>query len=61
MLQDLISEINDLMGWECPILIDQEGGRVQRLTGPDFLNYPPVNLFGKIANQNLNDAKSSST
>ena len=57
MLQDLISEINDLMGWECPILIDQEGGRVQRLTGPDFLNYPPVNLFGKIANQNLNDAK----
>jgi len=30
------------VGWDCPILIDQEGGRVQRLRPPHWTNYPPA-------------------
>ncbi len=29
------------------ILIDQEGGRVQRLTPPHWHKYPPMNVFGE--------------
>ncbi|MBL4790169.1 MAG: beta-N-acetylhexosaminidase [Kordiimonadaceae bacterium] len=32
-----------------PILIDQEGGRVQRLTEPHWRKYPPMAAFGEMA------------
>jgi beta-N-acetylhexosaminidase len=31
----------DIMGWNAPILVDQEGGRVQRLGPPHWPAYPP--------------------
>ena len=48
--------MKDLVGWECPIFIDQEGGRVQRLSNPSFLKYPPAKLFGEVAKINIIDA-----
>ena len=33
---------------EVPILIDQEGGNVQRLTAPNWRNTPPQNVFAKL-------------
>jgi len=30
----LIRELRDMVGWKAPVLIDQEGGRVQRLGPP---------------------------
>jgi len=40
-----------------PILIDQEGGRVARLKGPNWYHPPAAEIFGKIALQNMTDAK----
>jgi beta-N-acetylhexosaminidase len=41
------------------ILIDQEGGRVQRLTEPNWPKYPPGRTFGKEYEFNPEQAKSS--
>ena len=38
----LTSELRAAVGWRCPILIDQEGGRVQRMTPPHWRAYPPA-------------------
>jgi len=56
-VKNLIGNIRNLIGWNCLILIDQEGGRVQRLTNPDWPKYPPSNLFGKLAINSLNSAR----
>ena len=53
----LISKIRDNLGWKCLILIDQEGGRVQRLTKPVWPKYPSANMFGAIADISLSKAK----
>lgn len=45
-LQSLTSKIKDVYGTEeVPILIDQEGGRVARLKGEGWRNYPPAAFF----------------
>src|SRR5579872_3992693 len=45
----LVSELKRLAGRsEVPILIDQEGGRVQRLGPPHWPVYPPGSLFGAL-------------
>ena len=56
-VKNLIGNIRNIIGWNCLILIDQEGGRVQRLTNPDWPKYPPSNLFGKLAINSLNIAR----
>ena len=48
-LKKLIKDIRNIVKWECPILIDQEGGRVQRLVKPNALSYPPSRLFWKYS------------
>ena len=37
----LTSDLKDAVGWNAPILIDQEGGRVQRMRGPIWREYLP--------------------
>jgi len=39
----LNNEIRECVGWHCPILIDQEGGRVQRLKPPHWQKFMPAN------------------
>jgi beta-N-acetylhexosaminidase len=34
---------------DAPILVDQEGGRVQRLGPPHWRRYPPARLYGELA------------
>lgn len=48
-LKTLTATLQDTMGRNCPILIDQEGGRVQRLKPPTWRQYPPMRVFGEIA------------
>ncbi|SCM75256.1 Beta-hexosaminidase [uncultured Pleomorphomonas sp.] len=36
----LTGDFRDALGWNAPVLIDQEGGRVQRLTAPHWRTYP---------------------
>jgi beta-N-acetylhexosaminidase len=45
-LRGLIDEMRDALGRRAPILIDQEGGRVQRLGPPHWPVYPPGAAYG---------------
>ncbi|MGB0719603.1 MAG: beta-N-acetylhexosaminidase [Bdellovibrionales bacterium] len=45
-LKKLTHDLREAVGWHCPILIDQEGGRVQRLKPPVWRKYPPMRDFG---------------
>ena len=38
---------------DAPVLIDQEGGRVQRLKPPTWRQAPPPRLFGRLAERDL--------
>ncbi|SDX03251.1 glycoside hydrolase family 3 N-terminal domain-containing protein [Litoreibacter albidus] len=41
-LSALTTELRDSVGWDAPVLIDQEGGRVQRMRAPEWREYPPA-------------------
>ncbi len=41
-IRALNHDLRDCVGWHCPILIDQEGGRVQRLKPPHWQQYMPA-------------------
>jgi beta-N-acetylhexosaminidase len=55
-LQTLIASLKECVGWDCPILIDQEGGRVQRMKAPHWRAYPPARAFGEKAEGDLDSA-----
>lgn len=56
-LRGLISEFRSLVGRDdAPVLIDQEGGRVQRMTAPGWNRYPPAAFYFKAAQGNLEHA-----
>ncbi len=47
----LVEELRDSIGRaDAPVLIDQEGGRVQRLGPPHWPKYPPGSAYLKAAN-----------
>jgi beta-N-acetylhexosaminidase len=45
---DLAKSFRDVVGWNAPVLVDQEGGRVQRLGPPNWPLYPPAASFGQL-------------
>ena len=47
-LRRLIAEFRSVVGWQAPVLIDQEGGRVQRLGPPHWPAYPPGAAYGAL-------------
>jgi beta-N-acetylhexosaminidase len=47
-LRRLVEEFRSVLGRRAPVLIDQEGGRVQRLRPPLCPNYPPGAAYGEI-------------
>ncbi|MFN0263566.1 beta-N-acetylhexosaminidase [Tepidamorphus sp. 3E244] len=45
----LVTSIREILGREdAPVLIDQEGGRVQRLRPPHWPEYPPASVYADI-------------
>jgi beta-N-acetylhexosaminidase len=56
-VKNLVKSIKELMEGEVLILVDQEGGRVQRLKGEDWREYPPAKKFADLYNQNKDHAK----
>lgn len=40
-LRRLTGDLRDAVGRDAPVLVDQEGGRVQRLRGPHWRDWPP--------------------
>jgi len=47
-LTGLIGSFRDIIGAEAPVLVDQEGGRVQRLGPPHWSAYPPGARYGEL-------------
>ena len=47
-LKRLVSDFRDAVGHEAPVLVDQEGGRVQRLGPPHWPSYPPGAAYGRL-------------
>jgi beta-N-acetylhexosaminidase len=45
---ELTRSFRDAVGWEAPVLVDQEGGRVQRLDPPHWPAYPPGARYGEL-------------
>ncbi|HEY1473886.1 MAG TPA: beta-N-acetylhexosaminidase [Pseudolabrys sp.] len=45
---ELTSSFRDAVGWEAPVLVDQEGGRVQRLGPPHWPQYPPGAAYAAL-------------
>ena len=49
-VRTLVHALRDTVGRaDAPVLIDQEGGRVQRLGPPHWRRYPPGQAFGDLA------------
>ncbi len=52
-VKDLVAALRGSIGRDdAPVLIDQEGGRVQRLCPPHWRAAPPPGLFGDLAQSN---------
>ena len=45
---DIANVFREIIGWQAPVLVDQEGGRVQRLGPPHWPSYPPGAVYGAI-------------
>lgn len=57
-IKALTADLRGCVGWDCPILMDQEGGRVQRLKPPVWRQYPSMRDFGDKARDDLDGALS---
>src|SRR5215510_3941313 len=44
----LTASVRDAVGRNAPVLVDQEGGRVQRLGPPHWPAYPPGAAYGRL-------------
>src|SRR6266404_9855572 len=47
-VRGLVAELRATVGRDAPVLIDQEGGRVQRLSPPHWPKYPPGAFYARI-------------
>ena len=47
-LRGLVEDCRSALGRNAPVLVDQEGGRVQRLRPPLCPNYPPGAAYGAV-------------
>ena len=47
-VSELVHSFRNILGWEAPVLVDQEGGRVQRLGPPHWATFPPGVRYGEL-------------
>lgn len=47
-LRRLVGAVREAAGRNAPVLVDQEGGRVQRLGPPHWPSYPPGAAYGRL-------------
>jgi beta-N-acetylhexosaminidase len=50
---ELTNSFRDTVGWAAPVLVDQEGGRVQRLGPPHWPTFPPGACYGAIYDRDV--------
>src|ERR1700754_3922375 len=47
-ISDLVAAMRESVGRDAPVLIDQEGGRVQRIRPPILPHYPSAQTLGDL-------------
>ena len=47
----LIDDLKSTVGLNCPVLVDQEGGRVQRLSAPHWTPVPPMRHYADLRHE----------
>lgn len=47
-LRRLVADLRDAVGRDAPVLVDEEGGRVQRMKAPHWRDSPAPGSFGEI-------------
>jgi beta-N-acetylhexosaminidase len=47
-LKELVEDFKEIRGPDCPVFIDQEGGRVQRMEPPHWPAYPAGAVYGEL-------------
>src|SRR5271169_1213722 len=52
-IAELTNSFRDVVGWEAPVLVDQEGGRVQRLGPPQWPAFLAGARYGAIYDQDV--------
>ncbi|MCC6890100.1 MAG: beta-N-acetylhexosaminidase [Hyphomicrobiales bacterium] len=52
-VRKLVAQCREAVGREAPVLIDQEGGRVQRLGPPHWRFYPPGATYGRLYDRDV--------
>jgi beta-N-acetylhexosaminidase len=52
-VKSLVAGMREAVGREAPVLIDQEGGRVQRLGPPHWPVYPTGSTYGRIYDRDV--------
>ena len=52
-VRSLVDDLRATVGRRAPVLIDQEGGRVQRLKPHHWRKRPPMAVFGQLAGHDL--------
>jgi beta-N-acetylhexosaminidase len=52
-IKKLVAECREAVGTHAPVLIDQEGGRVQRLGHPHWPYYPSGSTYGRIYDRDV--------
>jgi beta-N-acetylhexosaminidase len=56
-VKKLCDQLRSCVGWDCPILIDQEGGRVARMKPPHWDEYLAAQAYGLACAQNPAEGK----
>ena len=51
-LRALVDDARSVLSRHAPVLVDQEGGRVQRLGPPHWPKYPPAAAYGRLYDAN---------
>jgi beta-N-acetylhexosaminidase len=51
-LRALVDDARSVLSRAAPVLVDQEGGRVQRLCPPHWPKYPPAAAYGRLYDAN---------
>ena len=49
----LVASFREAVGRDAPVLVDQEGGRVQRLGPPNWPAYPPGSAYGRVYDRDV--------
>lgn len=52
-LRALVAALRECAGWNCPVLIDQEGGRVARMKPPVWPSIPAAQSFGDVTRRDF--------